>query len=148
MARLSMVIRFFVVAALLTWLAWVPAALIPNDVDSSAGRILLYVGGLGPVVALVVVLTSRISTRCGRQRRWWLWCYRQEGLVTSIWSPAHYRDVNGVQTLTPWQGRLRAYALHAGMRIPLEGEIEWQLPGGPVPYWRGRITEMAYELAR
>ena len=74
--------------------------------------------------------------------------FDQEGFVMSIWSPARYREVNGVPTPTPWQGRVRAYALRSGMRVPLEGEVEWQLPGGPLPYWRGRITEMAYELAR
>jgi hypothetical protein len=74
--------------------------------------------------------------------------FDQEGLVTSIWSPARSRDVNGVPTPTPWQAQVSAYALRSGMRVPLEGEVAWHLPGGPLPYWRGRITEMAYELAR
>jgi hypothetical protein len=34
------------------------------------------------------------------------------------------------------------------MQIPLEGEVAWLLPEGPKPYWRGRITDIAYELAR
>jgi hypothetical protein len=59
MARSSRATRFFVLAVLLTWLAWIPAALIPNGIDASAGRILLYVGGLGPVVALLMVLALR-----------------------------------------------------------------------------------------
>jgi hypothetical protein len=73
--------------------------------------------------------------------------FDQEGFVTSVWSPARPRDVNGVPTPTPWQAQVRAYTRRAGMRVPLEGEVAWHLPGGPLPYWRGRITEMAYELA-
>jgi hypothetical protein len=34
------------------------------------------------------------------------------------------------------------------MRVPLEGEVSWMLPEGPKPYWRGRITVLAYELAK
>jgi hypothetical protein len=30
------------------------------------------------------------------------------------------------------------------MRIPLEGEVAWLLPTGERPYWRGRITEIAF----
>jgi hypothetical protein len=26
--------------------------------------------------------------------------------------------------------------------------VAWQLPEGPLPYWRARITEIAYEFAR
>ena len=29
-----------------------------------------------------------------------------------------------------------------------EGKVEWILPEGPLPYWRGRITDVAYETAR
>jgi hypothetical protein len=44
-------------------------------------------------------------------------------------------------------GALQRYlaAEHDGMRIPLAGEVEWHLPDRHLPYWRGRITEVAYE---
>jgi hypothetical protein len=74
--------------------------------------------------------------------------FDQEGFVTSFWAPARVRDVNGIPTPPSWQGQWRADARPAGMRIPLEGDVAWQLPTGPLPYWRGRITEIAYELAR
>lgn len=32
--------------------------------------------------------------------------------------------------------------------VALEAEVAWQLPEGPLPYWRGRIIEIAYEFAR
>jgi hypothetical protein len=34
------------------------------------------------------------------------------------------------------------------MRIPVRGEVEWFLPEGPLVYWRGRITEIAYDDGR
>ena len=46
-----------------------------------------------------------------------------------------------------WKGRFWAHELREGMRIPLEGEVAWQLPEGPWPYWRGRITAIAYEFS-
>ena len=33
------------------------------------------------------------------------------------------------------------------VRIPLEAEVEWVTPTGPLPYWRGRVTGIAYETA-
>jgi len=48
---------------------------------------------------------------------------------------------------TPWEGRLWGYELSDGMRVPLQGEVAWHLPEGPMPYWRGRITSLRYEFA-
>lgn len=71
-----------------------------------------------------------------------------EGLISSVWAKARYRTVNGALVATPWHGRFWAYEVRDGMRIPLEGEVAWQLPSGPWPYWRGRITEIAYQRVR
>jgi hypothetical protein len=38
--------------------------------------------------------------------------------------------------------------LRSGVRIPIEAEVEWVLPGGPYPYWRGEMTSIDYEFAR
>ena len=35
----------------------------------------------------------------------------------------------------------------AGMHVPLQGDVEWQLPNGPAPYFRGRMTRIDYEFA-
>jgi hypothetical protein len=118
---------------LLAEAVWYPTALLPSQgvhwdpMDDSSARVSLTDGNTS------VALEFR---------------FKPEGFVTSVWSPARYRDVHRIQTPTPWQGRLSAYARHSGMRIPVEGEVEWQLPARPLPYWRGRIMEMAYELAR
>ncbi|MGH7411584.1 MAG: DUF6920 family protein [Candidatus Methylomirabilis sp.] len=113
--------------------AWYPTALLPSGgvrweaIDDSTARASFTDG------ATSVALDFRFD---------------QEGLITRVRSPGRYRDVNGVQTLMPWQGRFRRYAQRSGMRIPLEGEVEWVMPTGPLPYWRGRITDIVYETAR
>lgn len=33
------------------------------------------------------------------------------------------------------------------MRVPLAGEVAWELPEGLWPYWRARATEISYEFA-
>jgi uncharacterized protein len=46
--------RFLFLAVALTWLAWIPAALIPDGwVDR---HLLIYLGGVGPLIALVAEL--------------------------------------------------------------------------------------------
>jgi hypothetical protein len=60
---------------------------------------------------------------------------------------ARSRTVQGVLVATPWHGRFWSYAVRDGMRIPLEGEAAWELPEGVWPYWRGRVTQIAYEFA-
>jgi hypothetical protein len=70
------------------------------------------------------------------------------GEITEVSTPGHYREVNGKYELTPWAGHFRRYEERGGMRIPVEGEVEWQLPGGNFPYWKGRIVEVEYDFAR
>lgn len=47
---------------------------------------------------------------------------------------------------TPWIGRFFDYQRHAGMLVPVRGEVCWGLPGGPRPYWRGRLTRLEYQM--
>jgi hypothetical protein len=111
---------------------WYPTALLPSQgvrweaVDESSARATLTDG----------VTSVSIEFH-----------FDQEGLITSAWAPRRYRAVDGVLQPTPWRGRFSAYAQREGMRIPLEGEVEWELPEGRLPYWRGRITQISYELA-
>jgi hypothetical protein len=34
------------------------------------------------------------------------------------------------------------------MMVPTSGDVEWQLPTGPLPYWRGRVVSADYDFAR
>jgi len=112
--------------------AWYPTALLPSQgvrweaLDDTSARATLTDG------ATTVALDVRFDTA---------------GLISSVRAEARYRTVQGVPVATPWQGRFWSYAVRDGMRIPLEGEVAWELPEGVWPYWRGRITQIAYEFA-
>jgi len=74
--------------------------------------------------------------------------FSAEGEIASAFTPSRYREVEGAFVPTPWGGHYAAYADRDGMRIPLEAEVEWHLADRRLPYWRGRITEVAYDYAR
>jgi hypothetical protein len=68
------------------------------------------------------------------------------GDVVGAYAPDRPRAVNGAYEPTPWAGRFRNHAVRNGVRIPLEGEVEWILPTGTLPYWRGRILSIEYDV--
>ena len=69
------------------------------------------------------------------------------GLIESVHSDGRYRDMDGTQIRTPWEGRFWNYEERDGMLIPLDGEVAWLLPEGRRPYWRGHIDAIKYEFA-
>lgn len=73
--------------------------------------------------------------------------FNDAGEITEVFTPGRYREVNGKYELTPWAGSFRRYEERGGMRIPLEGEVEWRLPGGNLPYWKGRLVEVEFDFA-
>jgi hypothetical protein len=110
---------------------WYPTALLPGqgvrwtEMDESSARATLTDGST----------TVSLDFRFGH-----------DGLIESTYASARPRIVDGAVTRMPWRARVWAYtARDDGVRIPLEGEVEWVLPGGPYPYWRGRITNIEYE---
>jgi hypothetical protein len=54
-----------------------------------------------------------------------------------------YREASGRKD--PWTGYFDAYETVDGLRVPTEAAVEWNLPGGDLPYWRARVHEFAYE---
>ncbi|MCH8529592.1 MAG: hypothetical protein LAT65_01945 [Saccharospirillum sp.] len=70
--------------------------------------------------------------------------FNEAGLIDEVYSEARYRDVDGEQVATPWQGRFWEYERRDGLLVPLSGEVAWLLPEGPKPYWRGRMTDIHY----
>jgi hypothetical protein len=113
--------------------AWYPTALLPSQgvrweaVDDASARATLSDG------ETAVTLLFRFGA---------------DGLIESAHADARGRAVAGVVTLAPWEGRWEGYAVRGGMRVPLRGEVAWILPEGRKPYFRGRITRIAYESAR
>jgi hypothetical protein len=74
--------------------------------------------------------------------------FNESGEVAGIFAPARFREVNGRYEPTPWAGRFRNYEQRNGMMIPIEGEVEWRLPTGDAPYWRGQVVDASYDFAR
>lgn len=109
---------------------WYPTALLPSQgvhweaVDDTSARATLTDGAVSVSIDF---------------------SFDEQGLITTARSESRHRAVDGVLQQTPWQGRFSTYADRHGMRIPLEGEVEWELPEGPFPYWRGTITDINYE---
>ncbi len=68
--------------------------------------------------------------------------------IIRIYSTGRYREAGGKYELTPWVVQVRAYEERGGMRIPLEGEVSWQLPEGLQPYWKGRIVDVQYGFVK
>jgi hypothetical protein len=55
-----------------------------------------------------------------------------------------YRLVNGRSVLEQWETRGGEYREVNGMRIPVKAEAVWKLRSGDFSYFRGEITEIAY----
>lgn len=55
--------RFLALAIALSWLAWLPATLIAGGATAMPGRVLYWVGGAGPLLALIVALARSGSER-------------------------------------------------------------------------------------
>jgi hypothetical protein len=108
-----------------------PTALLPSQgvtwkpIDASTARACLAAG------------TTRVSLQ---------FRFGPDGLVESVFAPARLRDVDGRGVPTPWSGRWWDYQEQDGLLAPRRGEVEWLLPQGPQPYWRGQVTRVAYEL--
>ena len=72
--------------------------------------------------------------------------FGEAGEIVSI-SAMRPRDVHGTSVLTPWVAHVHGYTRRHGMMIPAGGEVEWQLPSGPLPYWKGRVVNAQYDFA-
>jgi hypothetical protein len=112
---------------------WYPTALLPGQgvvweaVDDSQARATL---SDGPVSVTL------------------LFHFDAQGLVDTVSADGRYREVEGTQVATPWQGRFWDYQRRDGMLVPLAGEVSWQLEDGPKPYWRGHIERVDYEYTQ
>lgn len=111
---------------------WVPTSLLPSQ---------------GVAWSTVDRNRAKAVLECGPTRAEILFTFGPDGLIREFFAPARSRWVDGRNQPTPWQGRVSGYELRQGLRIPLQGEVEWLLPEGPLPYWRGRVTGIDYEWA-
>jgi hypothetical protein len=63
--------------------------------------------------------------------------------VERVHAEARYRQED--DDVAPWTGYFDAYEAFDGVRVPAEGEVEWTLPDGDQPYWRGEIETIEYD---
>ena len=68
------------------------------------------------------------------------------GEIVGAYTAVRYRDVKGAAVPTPWVCHYEDYARVDGMMVPMTGEVEWLLPAGEWPYWRGRIVQADYDF--
>ena len=73
--------------------------------------------------------------------------FGHSGEIASI-SAMRPREMRGTSVLTRWVAHVRGYTRRHGMMVPAEGDVEWQLPSGPLPYWRGRVVSAQYQFGR
>jgi hypothetical protein len=120
---------------LLRWFAeaaWYPTALLPSQ---------------GVRWAAVDDRSATATMQDGDTSVTLLFRFNADGLIDSMRAEARGALIDGVNVPTPWEGSWSRYELRDGMRVPIEGEVAWMLPAGRWPYWRGRITSIAYEFA-
>ncbi|MEN9229534.1 MAG: hypothetical protein Q6L68_01395 [Thermostichus sp. DG02_5_bins_236] len=122
------------VGELMRWFAeapWYPTALLPSQgvqwdpIDDNS--------------AWATIRDGNLSLRL-------LFHFDAEGLIQTVRAEARGRTVKGEIIPTPWEGRWSAYEWRQGMVVPTEGDVAWILADGAKPYWRGQITELAYEF--
>lgn len=112
--------------------AWYPTALLPSQgVDWEA---------VNEAQAQATLRDSGVTVTL-------LFTFDDEGLIDTVYADGRYREQEGVQVATPWQGHFWQYERRDGLLIPLAGEVSWLLPAGPLPYWRGDIEALHYDYA-
>lgn len=72
--------------------------------------------------------------------------FNEQGENTGVFTPNRFREVNGEYVPTPWEARVWNYRERGGIMIPSEGEVEWHLPEGKLPYWKGSINDAEYDF--
>lgn len=121
---------------LMRWLAesvWYPTVLLPGQgvswqpVDDASAQATLTEGP--------ITLTM-------------LFRFGEDGLVSGIRVEARGALVGGETVMMPWEGRFRDFRLQDGMMVPFHGEVAWITPQGERPYFRGKVTRVAYQFAQ
>ncbi len=120
------------IAALQRYLAecaWFPTALLPSD--------RLTWSELGANRAIATLTDRGMEASLEFQ-------FNEIGEIDSVFTPARYRYADGMFHLTPWAGYFKHYQQLHGMRIPMEAAVEWILPKGRYPYFKGSVGEIEF----
>ncbi len=64
--------------------------------------------------------------------------------LVDVFAPNRMRAVDGGYVATPWTVRCTSHEWRGSVRIPTRCEAEWQLPEGPLAYWRGKVVSIRF----
>jgi hypothetical protein len=108
---------------------WFPTALLPGQgvewvpIDDHSAR--ATIEDRGTRVSLLFYFNSRHE-------------------VERVYAEARGREVDGRYEPIPWTGYWSNYQTRDGLLIPLDGEVEWNLPEGDLAYWRGHVDDIEF----
>lgn len=103
---------------------WFPTALLPTE---------------GVEWDAIDDRTARATISDGDTTASMVFHFGVDGLVTHV-TAERYRQETGDTAL--WTGYFRSYVDHDGLTVPTEAEVEWDLPEGPLPYWRAELERL------
>jgi hypothetical protein len=71
--------------------------------------------------------------------------FNERAEVIGVYSPGRWGTFGGRFRKVPWKGRFGDYCVIQGLRVPLQGEVAWELDGRWGTVWRGRLTRVRYQ---
>jgi hypothetical protein len=72
--------------------------------------------------------------------------FDERGDILEMFAPDRFAEASGAFVKRPWRVQTLETGERHGMRIPVRSRVEWLLPDGPLPYWKGEITRIDYEF--
>jgi len=123
---ISSLIRFLAEAP------WFPTALLPSDylewkeIDSNSAR---------------AVIKDKGYTASG------IFTFNEKGEIIKFVTNDRYMEADGKYFKEQWAGYYRNYQEIEGMKIPIEGEVEWNLSDRDLQYAKLKITDIQYNIA-
>ena len=105
---------------------WFPTALLPST---------------GVAWEAIDAQSARATLEDGSNTASLVFHFDDEWLVDRVTGERYRQDDD---RYAPWVGSFDAYEWHDGFRIPTQASVEWDLPDGPLPYWRAQIEAVEY----
>ena len=122
---ISSLIRFLAEAP------WFPTALLPSDylewkeIDSNSAQ---------------AIIKDKGYTASG------IFTFNEKGEIIKFVTNDRYMEADGKYFKEQWGGYYRNYQEIEGMKIPIEGEVEWNLSDRDLQYAKLKITDIQYNI--
>jgi len=84
---------------------------------------------------------ARATLEDGSNRASLVFHVDDEGLIDRVTGERYRQEAD---EMAPWIGSFGSYEWHDGVRIPTQASVRWDLPDGPLPYWRAQIESVEY----